>query len=74
MLAHDSAVADSNMRYLETGITYRSHRQHLREDGEAREHKSVLDHICGTEDLVAIVSVISDTTTYPCSRLCWSTR
>jgi hypothetical protein len=25
MLAHDSAVADSNMRYLETGITYRSH-------------------------------------------------
>jgi hypothetical protein len=25
MLAHDNSVADANMRYLETGITYRSH-------------------------------------------------
>jgi hypothetical protein len=36
MLAHENAVADSNMRYLETGVTYRSHGQHLREDGEVR--------------------------------------
>jgi hypothetical protein len=63
MLVRDSAVADSNMRYLETGITYRSHGQQVREDGKAREHKSVLDHICVTKDLVATVSVLSDTTT-----------
>jgi hypothetical protein len=50
MLAHDSAVADSNMKYMETGILYRSHSQHMREDGEAREHESVLDHICVTKD------------------------
>jgi hypothetical protein len=63
MPAHDSTVADSNMKYLETGITYRSHGQHVREDGEARGHESVLDHICVTKDLVATVSVLSDTTT-----------
>jgi hypothetical protein len=63
MLAHDSAVADSNMRYLETGITYRSHGQHVREDGEARGHESVLNHICVTKDLVGTVSVLSDATT-----------
>jgi endonuclease/exonuclease/phosphatase (EEP) superfamily protein YafD len=63
MLAHDSAVADANMRYLETGITYRSHGQHVREDGEAREHKSILDHICVSKDLVATVNMLSDTTT-----------
>jgi hypothetical protein len=39
MLAHDNAVADTNMRYLETGVTYRSHGQHMREDGEVRGHK-----------------------------------
>jgi hypothetical protein len=63
MLPHNSAVADSNIRYLETGITYRSHGQHVREDGEAREHELVLDHIWVTKDLVATVSVLSDTTT-----------
>jgi hypothetical protein len=39
MLVHDNAVADSNMRYLETGVRYRSHGQHVREDGEVRGHK-----------------------------------
>jgi hypothetical protein len=63
MLVRDSAVANSNMRYLETGITYLSHGQQVREDGKAREHKSVLDHICVTKDLGATVSVLSDTTT-----------
>jgi hypothetical protein len=63
MLAHNSAVANSNMRYLETGVTYRSHGQHLRADGEVRGYKSVLDHICMTKDLEATVSVISDATT-----------
>jgi hypothetical protein len=62
MLAHNSAVADSNMRYLETGVTYRSHGQHVREDREARGHKSVLDHICVTKDLVATMSVLSNAT------------
>jgi hypothetical protein len=33
------------------------------EEGEARGHVSVLDHICVTKDLVATVSVLSDTTT-----------
>jgi endonuclease/exonuclease/phosphatase family metal-dependent hydrolase len=63
VLAHDSAVADSNMRYLETGITYQSHGQHVREEGGAREHESVLDHICVSKDLVTTVNVLSDTTT-----------
>jgi hypothetical protein len=53
MLAHDNAVADSNMRYLETGVTYLFHGQHVREDGEMRGHKSVLDHICVNKDLKA---------------------
>jgi hypothetical protein len=63
MLVHDNAVADSDMRYLKTGVTYRSHGQHVREDGEARGHKSVLNHICVTKDLEATVSVLSDATT-----------
>jgi hypothetical protein len=63
MLAHDNAVADSDMRYLETGVTYRSHGQHVREDGEARGHESVLDHICVTKVLEATMSVLSDATT-----------
>jgi hypothetical protein len=50
MLSHDNAVADSNMRSLETGVMYRSHGQHVREDGEVRGHKLVLDHICVTKD------------------------
>jgi endonuclease/exonuclease/phosphatase family metal-dependent hydrolase len=63
MLAHDRSVGDSDMRYLETGVTYQSHGQHLREDGEARGHESVLNHICVTKDLEATVSVLSDATT-----------
>jgi hypothetical protein len=63
MLAHNSAVADANMSYLETVITYRSHGQQVREDGKAREHESVLDHICVSKDLVATVNVLTDTTT-----------
>jgi hypothetical protein len=63
MLAHNSTVADANMRYLETGITYRSHGRHMREDGKAREHESILDHICVSKDLVATVNVLTDTTT-----------
>jgi hypothetical protein len=51
------------MRYLETGITYQSHGQHLMEDGEARGHDLVLDHICVTKDLEATVSVLSNATT-----------
>jgi hypothetical protein len=63
MLVHDNAVADSNKRYLETGVTYRSHGQHVREDGEVRGHESVLDHICVTWYMEATVRVISDATT-----------
>jgi hypothetical protein len=63
MLVHNNAVAESNMRYLETGVTYRSHSRHVREDREVRGHKSVLDHICVTKDLEATVSVLSDATT-----------
>jgi hypothetical protein len=63
MLAHDNAVADSVMRYLETGVTYRSQGQHMREDGEARGHKLVLNHICVSKDLEATVSMLSDATT-----------
>jgi hypothetical protein len=62
MLLHNNAVADSNMRSLETGVTYRSHGQHVREDGEVRGHESVLDHICVTRDLEAMVSVLFDAT------------
>jgi hypothetical protein len=64
MLAHDNAVADANMRYLKTGITYRSHGRHVREDGKAREHESILDHICVSKDLVATVNELTDTTKY----------
>jgi hypothetical protein len=63
MLVHDNAVDESNKRYLETGVTYRSHGQHVREDGEARGHKSVVDHICVTYNLEATVSMLSDATT-----------
>jgi hypothetical protein len=63
MLVHDNAVAESNMRYLETGVTYRSHGQHVREDGEVKGHESVLHHICITRDMEATVRVLSDATT-----------
>jgi hypothetical protein len=63
MLMHDNAAADSNMRYFETGVTYCSHGQHVREDGEVRGHESVLDHICVTIDIEATLSVLSDATT-----------
>jgi hypothetical protein len=51
------------MRYLTTGVMYRSHGLHKREDGEARGHKSVLDHVCVTRDLEATVTVLTDSTT-----------
>jgi hypothetical protein len=63
MLAQDNAVADANMRYLETGITYRSNGRHVRENGETREYKSILDHMCVSRDLVATINVLTDTTT-----------
>jgi hypothetical protein len=63
MLAHDNAIAEANMRYLMTGVTYRSHGLHRREEGEARGHESVLDHVCLTKDLEATVSVLADSTT-----------
>jgi hypothetical protein len=62
MLAHHSALADSNMRYFETGVTYRSQGQHVREDGEAKRQESFLNHICVTKDLMATVSVLSNAT------------
>jgi hypothetical protein len=62
MLAHNTAVSYSVLRYLETGVRYRSHGQHVREDGEARGHELVLNHICVTKDLEATVSVLSDAT------------
>jgi hypothetical protein len=67
MLAHDTAVAKANMRYLEMGITYRSHGQNVGEDGKAREHESVLNHMRVSKVLVATVNVINDSTTdhYP---------
>jgi hypothetical protein len=60
-------MAEANMRYLTTGVTYRSHGRHEREDGEARAHESVLDHIYVARDLEAMVAVLSDSTTdhYP---------
>jgi endonuclease/exonuclease/phosphatase family metal-dependent hydrolase len=66
-LAHDNAIAEANIRYLTTGVTYRSHGLHEREDGEARVHESVLDHVCLTRDLEATVAVLTDSTTdhYP---------
>jgi exonuclease III len=48
LLAHDNAIAEANMRYLTTGVTYRSHGLNEREDREARVHESVLDHVCVT--------------------------
>jgi hypothetical protein len=39
LLAHDNAIAEANMRYLTTGVTYRLHGLHKREDGEARGHE-----------------------------------
>jgi hypothetical protein len=62
-LDHDNAVADANMRYLETGITYRSHGRHVREDGKAREYESILNHMCVCKDLVATIKVLTDPTT-----------
>jgi hypothetical protein len=59
LLAHDNAKAEANMRYLTTGVTYRSHGLHEREDGEARVHESVLDHVCVMRDLV-----LTDSTTH----------
>jgi hypothetical protein len=35
----------------------------VREDGEARGHESVLDHICVTKELVSTKNVLSDATT-----------
>jgi hypothetical protein len=67
MLAHDAAVAEANMRYLELGIRYRSHGLHVRDDGKARKHESVLDYKCVSKDLVATVNILNDGTTdhYP---------
>jgi hypothetical protein len=67
LLAHDNVMAEANMRYLTTGVTYRSHGRHEREEGEARAHKSVLDHIYVVRDLKATVAVLSNSTTdhYP---------
>jgi endonuclease/exonuclease/phosphatase family metal-dependent hydrolase len=63
LIAHDNAIAEANMRYLTTGVTYRSHGLHEREDGEARVHELVLDHGCVTRDLEATVAVLTDSTT-----------
>jgi hypothetical protein len=52
MLAHNTAVAEANIRYMETGIRYRYHGRHVREDGKAREDKSTLDHMCVSKDLL----------------------
>jgi hypothetical protein len=67
MLAHNNAIPAADMRYLETGITYRSHGLHLRDNGEAREHESVLNHMCVSKELVATINVLNNTTTdhYP---------
>jgi hypothetical protein len=32
LLAHDNVMAEANMRYLTTGVTYRSHGRHEREE------------------------------------------
>jgi hypothetical protein len=63
LLAHDNAIAEANMRYLTTGVTYQLHGLHKREDGQARGHKSVLVHVCVTKDLEATVSVLNNSTT-----------
>jgi hypothetical protein len=63
LLAHDNVISEANMRYLTTGVTYRSHGCHVREDGEARAHESVLDHVYVTRDLEATVAILKDSTT-----------
>jgi hypothetical protein len=63
LLAHDNAIAEANRRYLTTGVTYRSHGLHKREDGEARGHESFLDQVCTRRDLEATVTVLTDSTT-----------
>jgi endonuclease/exonuclease/phosphatase family metal-dependent hydrolase len=63
LLAHDNAIAEANMRYLTTGVTYRSHSLHKREDGEARGKEFVLNHVCVTKDLEATMTVLTDSTT-----------
>jgi hypothetical protein len=62
MLAHDTVVAEANMRYLKTGITYRFQGRQVHEDGEAREHDSILDHMCVSKDLVATFNMINGNT------------
>jgi hypothetical protein len=61
--AQDNAIAEANMRYLTTGVTYRWHGLHKKEDGVARGHESVLDHVCVTKDLETTVSFLTDPTT-----------
>jgi hypothetical protein len=63
LLAHDNAIAEANMRYLTTGVTCRSQFCHEMEDGEARAHESVLDHVYVTRDLEATVAVLTDSPT-----------
>jgi endonuclease/exonuclease/phosphatase family metal-dependent hydrolase len=67
LLTHDNVMAEANMRYLTTGVTYRSHGGQEREEGEARAHQSVLDHIYVARDLEATLAVLSNWTTdhYP---------
>jgi hypothetical protein len=72
LLAHDNVMAEANLRYLTTGVTYRSHGRHEREEGEARAHESVLDHIYVARDLEATVAVLSDLTTDPTLWWQWS--
>jgi hypothetical protein len=63
LLAHDNAIAEANMMYLTTGVTYRSNGLHKREDGEARGHESVLGYVCATKYLEATVTVLTHSTT-----------
>jgi hypothetical protein len=63
LLAHDNAIAEANMRHLTTGVTYRSHGCHEREDDEARAHESVLDHVYMPRDHEATVAVLTDSMT-----------
>jgi hypothetical protein len=64
------------MRYLTTGVTYRSHGRHEREDKEARAYESVLDQIYVTRDLKATVAVLADLRTdhFPVVQRSRSTR
>jgi hypothetical protein len=62
MLTHDTGEAEAKMRYLEMGITYRSHNRHVREDGKERQYESILDHMCGSKDLVATINLLNDST------------